>query len=150
MSSMKGFSLCGRVLTSHSWKCSWSFTATVGSLVALVLVVHMFFTPLFPSSLDYFGARSGRDICSPFNVSAGVDSEHFDGNLQLSIDFDKRFPTDSHGAVTYRGAPWKAEIGRWFSGCDAVSTSVDVAEVCIYAWNAKECIREETLLVSKF
>lgn len=122
---MKGVSLCGRMLTTHSWKCSWSLLATVGSLVVLVSVVHMFFTPLFPSGLDYFGSRRVQNQCLSANLSARAD---LDGNSQLSIDFDKQFPAVSHGAVTYHGAPWKAEIGRWLSGCDAVSTSIDVVE----------------------
>ncbi|ONK59757.1 uncharacterized protein A4U43_C08F10230 [Asparagus officinalis] len=118
---MKDFGLCGRMP-------SWSFIATVGSLVALVSIVHLFFTPLLPSSLDYFGAGRAQSSCSPVNSSAGLKSEHLYDNSELGIDFDKQFPVDSHGAVTYRGAPWKAEIGKWFSGCGDVLNAVDVVE----------------------
>ncbi|ONK64413.1 uncharacterized protein A4U43_C07F25640 [Asparagus officinalis] len=107
---------------------SWSFIATVGSLVALVSIVHLFFTPLLPSSLDYFEVGRAQSSCSPVNSSAGLKSEHLDGNSELGIDFDKQFPVDSHGAVTYHGAPWKAEIGKWFSGCGDVLNVVDVVE----------------------
>ncbi|ONK64414.1 uncharacterized protein A4U43_C07F25650 [Asparagus officinalis] len=108
---------------------SWSFIATVGSLVALVSIVHLFFTPLLPSSLDYFEVWRAQSSCSPVNLSAGLKSEHLDGNSELGIDFDKQFPVDSHGAVTYHGAPWKAEIGKWFSGYGDVLNVVDVVEM---------------------
>lgn len=141
---MKGITLCGRVLTTHSWKCSWSLIATVGSVVVLVSVVHMFFTPLFPSGLDYFGARRAQNQCLSANLSSGAD---LDGNSQLGIDFDKQFLADSLGAVRYHNAPWKAEIGRWLSGCDAVSTSIDVLEVCIHPL-MKNVLRENYSFLS--
>ncbi|KAG7636012.1 NYN domain limkain-b1-type [Arabidopsis thaliana x Arabidopsis arenosa] len=31
-------------------------------------------------------------------------------------------------AVVYRNALWKAEIGQWFSSCDAVAKEVDIIE----------------------
>jgi hypothetical protein len=40
-----------------------------------------------------------------------------------------------HRAVFYRNAPWKAEIGRWLSGCDAVTKEVSVVEVIIVVTN---------------
>lgn len=39
-----------------------------------------------------------------------------------------RFPADLHQAVVYRGAPWKAEIGRWLSGCHSVVKEINVTE----------------------
>lgn len=109
----------------QKWNCSWSLLATVTSLVALVSVVHMFLYPLVPSSLDYFGSQQAQTPCVPLNGSIRGD---FDGHLQLGLDLDAQFPANSHGAVNYRGAPWKAEIGRWFSGCDSVTRTVNVVE----------------------
>lgn len=111
----------------QSWKFSWSFVAAVASLVLLVSLVHMFLTPLFPSSIDYFGAR--QNSCLPVNGSVGGRSEHLANNSQLNPVFDPQLLPDSHGAVTYRGAPWKPEIGRWLSNCDSITAAVDVVEV---------------------
>lgn len=112
-------------------RCSWSLALTVGSLVALVSAVHVFFTPLFPSSsssLQFFRGGWGKP-CSPVNGSSGCKIERLDGDSLLGPDLEAQFPADSYGAVIYRGAPWKAEIGRWLSGCDAVSAAIDVVEV---------------------
>ncbi|XP_020104566.1 uncharacterized protein LOC109721384 isoform X2 [Ananas comosus] len=111
-------------------RCSWSLALTVGSLVALVSAVHVFFTPLFPSSsssLQFFRGGWGKP-CSPVNGSSGCKIERLDGDSLLGPDLEAQFPADSYGAVIYRGAPWKAEIGRWLSGCDAVSAAIDVVE----------------------
>ncbi|ONK71887.1 uncharacterized protein A4U43_C04F13400 [Asparagus officinalis] len=108
-----------------------------GEGVALVSIVHLFFTTLLPSSLDYFEVGRAQSSCSPVNSSAGLKSEHLDGNSELGIDFDKQFPVDSHGAVTYHGAPWKAEIGKWFSGCGDVLNVVDVVELIYGAKGAR-------------
>jgi hypothetical protein len=88
--------------------------------VILVTAVHVFMVPILPSSLDFSGARHGID--RPRNVLPGV--EIVDSRLR------GQFPADSYGAVTFRGAPWKAEIGRWLAGCHAGSSTVDVTEVC--------------------
>ncbi|KAK1259684.1 putative glucuronoxylan glucuronosyltransferase F8H [Acorus gramineus] len=109
-------------------RCSWSLVATIASVVALVSVVHMFLSPLLPTSLDYFGVRQAQMACSPINGPVGEGGASFVGVSQGMIDFDARFPTDSLGAVNYRGAPWKAEIGKWFSGCDSVTAAIDVTE----------------------
>lgn len=114
-----------------SRRCSWSLALTVGSLVVLVSAVHVFVTPLFPSSsssLQFFGGGWGKSR-SPVNGSSGSIIERLDGDSLLGPDLEAQFPADSHGAVIYRGAPWKAEIGRWLSGCGAVSAAVDVVEV---------------------
>ncbi|XXG48597.1 hypothetical protein AAC387_Pa02g2998 [Persea americana] len=110
----------------QKWNCSWTLISTVASLVVLVSLVHMFFYPLVPSSLDYFGARQTQNSCYPVNGS--IQGGDLAGNVQLGLDLDTRFPSDSHGAVIYRGAPWKAEIGRWFSGCDSITATVGVVE----------------------
>lgn len=109
------------------WNCSWSLLATVASVVALVSVVHLFLFPLAPS-LENFSMGQGQKSCTPINASIrGVD--HDWKNLQPTIDLDRQFPADSHKAVVYRGAPWKAEIGRWLSGCDSIAAEVSIIEV---------------------
>ncbi|XP_020580195.1 uncharacterized protein LOC110024520 [Phalaenopsis equestris] len=107
------------MVSFQSSRFSWSLVAMVGSLLVVVSVVHFFLTPIFPASLDYFG---GRSSLSP---STGGEIHQ---SLDLDIDFDARFPVDSYGAVKYRGAPWRPEIGKWLSGCDSVSKEVDIVE----------------------
>lgn len=99
-----------------------AFVGAVGALVMLVTAVHVFMVPILPSSLDYFGARSS--ISRQRNELPGVGV--VDSRLR------GQFPSDSHGAVVFRGAPWKAEVGRWLAGCHANSSSVNVTEVCTY------------------
>ncbi|KAF8398413.1 hypothetical protein HHK36_017340 [Tetracentron sinense] len=109
-------------------KCSWSLIAITVSFVVLVSIVHLFFFPLAPSFLDYFSARQVQSSCSPINGSTEGGGNHVDENLQPSLNLEHRFPADLHKAVVYRGAPWKAEIGRWFSGCDSITTTVSIVE----------------------
>ncbi|XP_058073601.1 uncharacterized protein LOC131222515 [Magnolia sinica] len=110
------------------WNFSWTLVATIISLVALVLVVHTFLYPLVPSSLDYLGGRQSRSSCLQINGSIEVGGGHLTSNSLLGLDLDARFPADSHWAVSYRGAPWKADIGQWFSGCDSIATEIDIVE----------------------
>lgn len=77
--------------------------------------------PILPSSLDFFGA--GHGIGKPRNVLPGVGV--------VDSRLSGQFPSDSYGAVTYRGAPWKAEIGRWLAGCAGLSV-VNITEVSTY------------------
>ena len=108
------------MLTTRSTKCPWAFVGVAGVFVMLVTAVHVFMMPVLPSTLDFFGARCGVD--RPRNALPDVTA--VDSRLK------RRFPADSYGAVTYRGAPWKAEIGRWLAGCHAGSSAVNITEVC--------------------
>ncbi|PON91690.1 Exostosin-like [Trema orientale] len=110
----------------QKWKCSWSLFATIASVVALVSVVHLFLFPLVPT-FDYF--RQAQIPCVPINGSAEVATDHVREGPQPSIDLDRQFPADLHNAVVYRGAPWKAEIGRWLSGCDTTAKEVNISEI---------------------
>ena len=110
------------MLTTRSTKCLWAFVGVAGILVMLVTAVHVFMVPILPSSLDFFGARRGVGVDRPRNVLPNV--RVVDSRLK------GRFPADSYGAVAYRGAPWKAEIGRWLAGCHAGSSAVNITEVC--------------------
>lgn len=95
----------------------------------MVSVVHLFLFPVVPS-FDYFNSGRFQNSCAPI-INGSVDSgkDNVVKNIPPVVDLDVRFPSDLHKAVVYRGAPWKAEIGRWLSGCDAVTTSVNVTEV---------------------
>jgi len=101
-----------------------AFVGAAGALVVLVTAVHVFMVPILPSSLDYFGARGS--VGHPRNATPGVGV--VDSRLR------GHFPSDSHGAVAFRGAPWKAEVGRWLAGCHANSSSVNITEVCTYRY----------------
>ncbi|RCV46311.1 hypothetical protein SETIT_9G521600v2 [Setaria italica] len=116
------------MLAIRSTKCPVAFVGAAGALVVLVTAVHVFMVPILPSSLDYFGARSS--ISRPRNALPGVGV--VDSRLR------GQFPSDSHGAVVFRGAPWKAEVGRWLAGCHANSSSVNVTE----AIGAKRCEKD--------
>ncbi|KAJ8528549.1 hypothetical protein K7X08_022241 [Anisodus acutangulus] len=135
----------------QKWRCSWSTVAAVASIVTLVSVVHLFLYPIVPS-LDYF--RTFQNSCVPINRSnegekiilkndtstegsqknatGSISTEGSERNLDTSpmpmIDLNVKFPTDLHNAVVYRGAPWKAEVGRWLSGCDSNTSAVKVVE----------------------
>lgn len=104
--------------------CSWSLLAAVGTLFVLFSVVHLFLFPLGPT-LDYFGVRHAQTSCIPtYESTRGI------GSIQhnVELDLDHQFPADLHNAVIYRGAPWKAEIGRWLSACDAIVEEIHITE----------------------
>lgn len=123
-------------------RCSWSLVATVASILALVSVVHLFLVPVIPS-FEYFGARQAQTLCIPVNGSGSggkvtvlengsIDSIGSEDNkqiLQPMVNLTVRYPSDLHNAVVYHGAPWKAEIGRWLSGCHPNAATVKVVEV---------------------
>ncbi|KAK7278885.1 hypothetical protein RJT34_23924 [Clitoria ternatea] len=112
------------LFSMNKWRCSWSLAATIVSVVALVSVVHLFLFPLTPT-FNYF--KMAQDSCIVDNASAELLSNR--DRQELAIDFKRQFPADLHGAFVYRGAPWKAEIGQWFAGCDAVTKEVNITEI---------------------
>ncbi|KAL6596347.1 hypothetical protein ACP70R_047711 [Stipagrostis hirtigluma subsp. patula] len=116
------------MLAIRSTKCPVAFVGVAGALVVLVTAVHVFMVPILPSSLSYFGARGS--IGRPRNALPGVGV--VDSRLR------GQFPSDLYGAVAFRGAPWKAEIGRWLAGCHANSSAVNVTE----AFGAKRCEKD--------
>uniref|UniRef100_A0A1D1Z4M1 Putative glucuronoxylan glucuronosyltransferase F8H n=1 Tax=Anthurium amnicola TaxID=1678845 RepID=A0A1D1Z4M1_9ARAE len=124
------------MLPFQSWKCSRSLVASVVSLLLLVSVLRIFLSPFWPSSLEYFGVQQIKNSCSPGNTSVGgSDVARVVGNSEVDLGLDERFPANALGAVVYRGASWKAEIGRWLVGCDSVSTPIDIVEgIC-----SKQC-----------
>lgn len=108
------------MLSVDKLKCSWPLAASIISVVGLISVVHLFLFPVVPS-FDYLSVRKAQNSCSPVNGSSEETKPH--------IDFDIQFPANSHDAVVYRGAQWKASIGRWLSGCDSVAEEISVTEV---------------------
>ncbi|KAJ9184754.1 hypothetical protein P3X46_004449 [Hevea brasiliensis] len=116
------------MISNQKWKCSWSLTASIASVVALISIVHIFLFPVVPS-FDYFSVRQVQSSCTPINGSDGGRNDHDSENLQPSFTLDLRFPADSHRAVVYRNAPWKAEIGQWLSGCDSITKEVNITEI---------------------
>ncbi|XWS59169.1 hypothetical protein CRYUN_Cryun08bG0099000 [Craigia yunnanensis] len=111
----------------QKWKCSWSLVATVASVIVIVSVVHLFLFPIVPS-FDYFSVRQVQYKCVPANESAEQGADHVWGNIKQGLDLDHRFPSDLHNGVFYHNAPWKAEIGQWLSGCDAIAREVNIVE----------------------
>lgn len=137
----------------QKWKCSWSLVAAIASVLALVSVIHLFLYPLVPS-LDYMNLRQVQSSCLPLNGSTEVgksmipdsvetnltgqnapgkgwiegSTDYSNQNFQPMVDLKVQFPADWHGAVTYNGAPWKAEVGRWLSGCNSKANAVNVVE----------------------
>ncbi|KAK6124647.1 hypothetical protein DH2020_041611 [Rehmannia glutinosa] len=116
----------------QKWKCSWSVAASIASILALVSVVHLFLYPVIPS-LDYLSLRQAQNSCLPVNGSI-EGSEKYAPRMssketpQRVVDLNVRYPADLHNAVTYNGAPWKAEVGRWLSGCNSNITAVEIVE----------------------
>lgn len=131
----------GVMFSLQKWKCSWSLAATVAAILAVVSVVHLFLYPLV-SPLDYLSISQAQSACLPINGSTGGGEKYVNGMESKEgiidnssedpppvVDLNVQYPADSHNAVTYRGAPWKAEIGRWLSGCDSYTKAVEVVEV---------------------
>ncbi|GJT73770.1 exostosin family protein [Tanacetum coccineum] len=108
--------------------CSWSLVATIVSIVALVSVVQLFLFPSGPS-FNYFGYNQVKDSCVLINGTNSGEIKGKNDNLQKKWQpLNARFPADLHKAVVYRGAPWKAEIGQWLSGCSSVASPMKVNE----------------------
>lgn len=125
----------GIMFSLQKWKCSWSIVATVAAVLAMVSVVHLFLYPLVPP-LDYWSITQAQIACLPINGSTEGSEKYVTGvtynyteDPHLAVNLNAQYPADLHNAVTYRGAPWKAEIGRWLSGCDSNIKAVEIVEV---------------------
>jgi ABC-type dipeptide/oligopeptide/nickel transport system permease component len=113
------------LFSMKNWRfSSWSLAATIASALVLVSVVHLFLFPLTPS-FNYFKLAS--DSCVSTNASEELISKH--GWDEPAINLKHQFPADLHGSVAYKGAPWKAEMGRWLAGCDSITKEVNISEV---------------------
>ncbi|CAN1348921.1 Probable glucuronoxylan glucuronosyltransferase F8H [Linum perenne] len=117
------------MIAVQKWKCSWSLIAAIASAVALVSIVSLFLFPVDPS-FDYLRIREATQTgCVLPNGTLGRGTGHVWPNLQPTVDLHLSFPVDLHGAVVYRKAPWKAEIGRWLSGCDSNAKEATISEI---------------------
>lgn len=114
------------MLVMQKKSCSWSLIGAVASVVLLVYLVQCFLLP-WGSTLDYFSIKQVHNTCILSNESTKV-TEVTQHNAESGVDLACRFPADLHQAVVYRGAPWKAEIGRWLSGCHSVVKEINVTE----------------------
>jgi hypothetical protein len=113
------------LFSMKNWRfSSWSLAATIASALVLVSVVHLFLFPLTPS-FNYFKLAS--DSCVSTNASEELISKH--GWDEPAINLKHQFPADLHGSVAYKGALWKAEMGRWLAGCDSITKEVNISEV---------------------
>lgn len=112
----------------QKWKCSWSYVATIASIVALVSLLDLFLFHRVPYS-TYLGSMPVSRSCMSQHCSTegGIDQHML--NSPPLIDLNAQFPADLHKAVVYNGAPWKAEIGRWLSGCNSNATALKISEV---------------------
>lgn len=117
------------MMSLQKWKCSWSYVATIASIVALVSLLDLFLFHRVPYS-SYLGSLEVRKSCISVNCSTQGGNDKLMQNLPL-IDLNAQFPADLHEAVVYNGAPWKAEIGRWLSGCNSNATALKISEVHI-------------------
>ncbi|KAI8558984.1 hypothetical protein RHMOL_Rhmol04G0138900 [Rhododendron molle] len=118
----------GIMFSFQKWKCSWSLVASVASILALVSVVHLFLFPVVPS-FDYLSAKHAQNACIPLDESVNGSKGNVLQSSQPVLNLDVQFPADLHKAVVYHSAPWKADIGRWLSGCNPITTAVKVVEV---------------------
>ncbi|GAV57281.1 Exostosin domain-containing protein [Cephalotus follicularis] len=116
------------MLSMQKWKLSWPLVATIPSILVLVSMIHLFVFPLVPS-FDYFGTQQVRNSCISINGSTEGGTDKVLESVQPKFDLDRIFPVDSHGAVVYNDAPWKAEIGRWLAGCNPITKEVNITEV---------------------
>ncbi|KAL2923711.1 putative glucuronoxylan glucuronosyltransferase F8H [Bienertia sinuspersici] len=103
--------------------CSWSLIAAIGSVVLLVTLVQFLVLPWRPT-LDYFSIKQAQVSCTTSNESTQYNAE----GSQRGHELVCRFPADVHNAVVYCGAPWKAKIGQWLSGCDSVVKEINITE----------------------
>lgn len=112
----------------QKWKCSWSYVATTASIVVLVSLLDLLLFHRVPYSA-YLGSMQVRNSCIYGNCSTQGGNDKLMQHIPPLIDLDAQFPADLHKAVVYNGAPWKAKIGRWLSGCNSNATALKISEV---------------------
>lgn len=130
----------------QKWNLPWSLAGTFALILSLVSIIHLFLYPLVPSS-DYLKLWQAENSCLPVNGSIegseklvpgkGLDEEIKDNSKEVPLpmlDWNARYPADGHNAVVYHGAPWKAAIGRWLSGCDSNVKEVEIVEVMLIGY----------------
>ncbi|KAE9613064.1 putative EGF-like domain, exostosin [Lupinus albus] len=108
----------------RKWSFSWFLAATKFAFtVAIVYVLYLFLFPLAHST-DYFNVA--RDSYIPSNSSSELTSNH--DKEESPTNLKHRLPVDLHKEFIYRGAPWKADIGKWLASCDSITKGVNIIE----------------------
>nr|ACN39924.1 unknown [Picea sitchensis] len=107
----------------QNFKYSWQLTIVILILVAFISVVHVFFVPLIPTSLEFTGSRQTESLADASSVKNGSST----GDKNIEQD---QYPqsSDSYGAILYRDAPWKADMGKWLSRCHDIAALVYINE----------------------
>ncbi|CAL0311578.1 unnamed protein product [Lupinus luteus] len=105
------------------WSKFFRPTLGVNGHILSKILLHLFWLPSAHST-DYFSIA--RNSYIPSNSSTeltnNLDKEESAVNLKhcLPVDLQKEF--------IYRGAPWKAEIGKWLASCDSIAKEVNIIE----------------------
>lgn len=108
----------------QNFKYSWHLTVVILILVAFISIVHIFFVPLIPASLDFTRSRQIESLANALSSIKNVSSI---GDKNIEQDQDPQ-SHDSDGAILYRDAPWKADIGKWLSRCHDIAAPVYINE----------------------
>ncbi|KAG0582764.1 hypothetical protein KC19_3G084200 [Ceratodon purpureus] len=110
---------------------SWKAVLPGVTLIVLLVATHFFVTPLVPT----FYAEPSALIFQRINDTHGWD-------------FERALLCEENGAIVYRNATWKAEVGCWLSQCGNSAVPVSVVEKlwgnnCISGCNGRGvCNRE--------
>lgn len=107
----------------QNFKYSWQLTVVILILVAFISIVHLFFVPLIPTSLEFSGSRQTKSSANASSIKNGSST----GDDNIAQD---QYPQsyDSYGAILYRDAPWKAGMGKWLSRCHDIAAPVYINE----------------------
>ena len=100
-----------RMGTLRLWP--WQVVLLGVSLIVLLVATHFFVTPLFPT----FYVDSSALVFQRINDTHGW-------NPKPALECDMK-----HGAVVYRNATWKTQVGCWLSQCDNSAVLIPVVEV---------------------
>ena len=109
------FSACrGSRSRMGSRRCSWQTMLPGVSLGVLLVAVHFFVPSLVPT----FSEDSG-----------GLVFHQIDGTYWWGGE--RPLTCKKHGAIVYRNATWKAEVGCWLSQCGNSAIPIPVVEVSV-------------------
>lgn len=93
---------------------SWQVVMPGVSFIVLLTATHFFVAPPFPT----FVVNRG-----------GLDFHRINGTHGWVVE--RALVCEEDGAVVYRNATWKAEVGCWFSQCGSSAIAVPVVEVSV-------------------
>eukprot|EP01018_Ginkgo_biloba_P032824 Gb_35367 [translate_table: standard] len=118
----------------QKFKCSLQLTAVILFFVTLISIFHIFFVPLIPSSLEFFGLQQTQNLFVPSNHTSSsngslAETKNVEQVSIIPLNSTEQYGENSHGAVVYRNAPWRADVGRWLSRCHEIATPVPIVEM---------------------